>query len=100
MEGTNMSSYVVTKVRMEKSSEGSEHWHIEGVCTNAELHYTRQEVVDSLDDSDTWETEADGDRATIRKMGFCPQAGCLATPYITTNADDSAANNLVNLPRC
>jgi hypothetical protein len=27
-------------------------------------------------------------------------AGCFATPYITTDADATAKNNLDNLPRC
>jgi len=96
-----MTTYAVTKVRKESSGSGNQrHEHIEGVCSTAGVHYIRKEVVDSLEAGDTWQTLADGDRATIHKITYCPASGCLATPYIRTGADATIANNLENLPRC
>ncbi len=95
-----MADYTVTKVRIESSSQGGQHEHIEGVCTEAGTHYTRKQVVDSLDDGKDWQTKGDGKYAKIRKMSYCKHSGCMATPYITTDADATAKNNLDNLPRC
>jgi hypothetical protein len=95
-----MTTYTVTHVRKEWSDQGRSHEHIEGVCTTSGDHYTRKEVVDSIDEGNTWRTVADDDYATIRKMTYCPSAACLATPYIKTDADATAKNNLENLPRC
>lgn len=94
-----MTTYVVTKVRKELSADTS-HEHIEGVCTEDGTHYTRQEVVDSIDDGNTWKTSADGYEATIEKMTYCPESGCLAKPYIKTNPDSTKKDNLENLDRC
>jgi hypothetical protein len=95
-----MPDYTVTKVRMESSDQGGRHEHIEGVCTSGGTHYTRKEVVDSLDAGKDWQTLADGDYAKIRKISYCKHSGCLTTPYITTGADATTKNNLDNLPRC
>jgi hypothetical protein len=92
-----MSTYTVTKVRKERSADGS-HRHIEGVITTANVHYTRREVVASIDAGNTWNTSANGQTATIHKMGYCPQSTCLASPYTKTGADGTVANNLENLP--
>jgi hypothetical protein len=95
-----IADYTVTKVRMEASSQGGQHEHIEGVCTDAGVHYTREEVVDSLNEGNYWQTKGNGQYAKIHKMSFCKHSGCSATPYITSDADDTAKNNLDNLPRC
>jgi hypothetical protein len=95
-----VASYTVTRVRKETSSQGGQHEHIEGVCTTADVHYTRAEVVDSIRVGNTWRTFADGRYADIRPIAYCRWTGCLATPYITTEADETAKNNLENLPRC
>lgn len=95
-----MASYTVTKVQMESSDEGGRHEHIEGVCISSGTHYTRGEVVNSLRRGDTWKTSANGRSATIREIQSCEHTGCHATPYITTNADATAKDNLDNLPRC
>jgi len=95
-----MTTYTVIRVRKESSSQGSQHEHIEGVCTTADLHYTRREVVDSINGGNTWRTAADGQYADIRPIRYCRYSGCMATPYITTGADETAKNNLENLPRC
>jgi hypothetical protein len=94
-----MSTYTVTKVRKELSSDGT-HRHIEGVCTSGGTHYTRQEVVDSINAGNTWETSADGYRATIETMSYCAKAGCLAKPYIKTKPDSTKKDNLENLDLC
>lgn len=92
-----MTTYTVTGVRMESCGDGI-HEHIEGVCTSAGVHYTRKQVVDSIDAGNTWKTSAGGYEATIHKVARCRR--CSATPYIETNPDSSRQDNLDNLPRC
>jgi hypothetical protein len=94
-----MTIYTVTKVRKEWSADKT-HEHIEGVCTSDGTHFTRQEVVDSIDAGNTWKTNADGYEATIEMMKFCPKANCLANPYIKTKPDSTKKDNLENLDRC
>jgi hypothetical protein len=94
-----LATYVVTRVRKELSADGS-HRHIEGVCTSTGTHYTRREVVDSIDAGNTWKTSADGYEAVITKITYCPRPACMATPYIKTNADSTKKDNLENLDLC
>jgi hypothetical protein len=94
-----VATYVVTKVRKELSADRT-HRHIEGVCTAAGSHYTRREVVDSIDSGNTWKTNADGYEAVIEKINYCPKANCYATPYIKTNPDSTKKDNLENLDPC
>lgn len=90
----------VTKVRKESSSDGS-HRHIEGVCTVEGTHYTRRQVVDSINAGNVWTTRSpSGNTAVIRPISYCPASGCLASPYITTRADSQKDDNLENLPPC
>jgi hypothetical protein len=72
--------------------------HIEGVCVESGTHYTRQEVVDSIQAGNTWQTKADGYEATIEPISNCPK--CTAAPYIRTNPDSTEKDNLENLDRC
>jgi Protein of unknown function (DUF3892) len=95
-----MDKYVVRKVRMEWSLDGGWHQHIEGVCTEGDAFYTRDEVVRSLRAGDVWTTEGDGDYARIREVRSCNHPGCTVTPYITTAPDETKTNNLDELPRC
>jgi hypothetical protein len=92
-----MAAYTVTRVRKERSSDSS-HEHLEGVCTDTNLHYTRAEVVASLEAGNAWKTSAGGHTATIHKVAHCPR--CTASPYIETNPDSTKQDNLVNLPTC
>jgi hypothetical protein len=94
-----MTTYTITKVRKETSSDGS-HKHIEGVCTTAGVHYTRKQVVDSIKAGNVWKTSADGYTATVETMSYCPRSGCLATPYIKTKPDSTKKDNLENLDAC
>ena len=94
-----MAFYTVVKVRKEWSADSS-HQHIEGVCTDAGIHYTRQEVVSSIDAGSTWKTNAGGFSAEIVTMSYCSHPSCLAKPYIKTNPDSSKLDNLENLPLC
>jgi hypothetical protein len=94
-----MASYTVTKVRKEQSSDGT-HRHIEGVCTDDGTHYTRQQVVDSINASNTWKTSAGGYTATIEVISYCPKSNCYAKPYIKTNPDSTTQDNLENLLEC
>jgi len=94
-------TFTVTKVSKEWSSVPRAHEHIEGVCTVDGTHYTRRQVVDSMDRNDDWYTRgADGSSARIKRASGCPVTGCPATPYITTAPDHTTANNLDNLARC
>ena len=92
-----MASFTVIQVRKQRASDGS-HRHIEGVITSEGAHYTRAEVVASIDDGHTWQTSADGHTATIRKLPYCIGSNCLASPYIATNPTSTALDNLENLP--
>lgn len=92
-----MSTYIVTKVRMESCGDRV-HQHIEGVCTDTGTHYSRKEVADSITAGNTWKTSAGGYEAVIHKVSTCRR--CPATPYIETNPDSSKLDNLDNLPRC
>ncbi|MGH3428274.1 MAG: DUF3892 domain-containing protein, partial [Mycobacteriales bacterium] len=94
-----MSTYTVTHVRKELSEDRS-HRHIEGVCTDEGIHYTRSQVVASIHAGNTWKTSAGGRSATIEVISFCPEPRCLATPYIKTNPDSTGLDNLENLPEC
>ena len=60
-------------------------------------HHTRAEVVASIKAGNRWVTVGGG---VIRPINYCPASRCVASPYITTRADDSTDNNLENLPRC
>jgi hypothetical protein len=91
--------FIVNKVRQEDSSDRS-HRHIAGVCTTAGTYYTRKQVVDSINAGNYWKSEADGYSATITVMSYCPKAGCMAAPYIKTNADSTKKDNLDNLDSC
>jgi hypothetical protein len=92
--------YVVARVRKESSDQGGRHEHIEGVCTTDNTHYTRGQVVSSLNAGNIWVTSAGGHEAPIRPISYCTSSACHASPYITTRADTSRDDNLENLPRC
>ncbi|MDQ1712432.1 MAG: hypothetical protein QOE45_1882 [Frankiaceae bacterium] len=94
-----MATYTVTRVRRETSVDGS-HEHIEGICTDMGIHYTRKEVFDSICGGDVWLTVIGGFTAEISTQSFCPAARCLAAPYLKTNPDSTLLDNLENLPPC
>ena len=90
---------IVTKVRKETSTDGT-HRHLEGVCTIDETHYSRGQVVASINAGEDWYTSAGGHQARIKPMTYCPAPACRAQPYITTAPDHTTVNNLENLPPC
>jgi hypothetical protein len=94
-----MATYIVTRVRMERSADKT-HLHLEGVCTDADVHYTRLEVVDSIWAGNVWKTQADGHEAVIEAVPYCPHGICLAAPYLRTNPDSTEKDNLENLDQC
>lgn len=96
-EGFDMATFTVTKVRKERADDGS-HRHVEGVITSDGRHYSRREVVSSIDQGDKWQTSAGGYTATIDTLPYCLSPSCLASPYITTNPTSTALDNLENLP--
>jgi uncharacterized protein DUF3892 len=90
----------VVKVRKELSNDGT-HEHIKGVCTTADVYYSRAEVVRGIAKGERWVTRGPtGAEAEIRPLAYCPGSACLAAPYITTRRDSSRDDNLENLPRC
>lgn len=91
-----MATYIVTRVRKEYSADGT-HRHIAGVVTDDDVHYTRQEVVDSIWAGNVWKTQAEGYEAVIEPVPYCPQGICLAAPYLKTNPDSPGKDNLENL---
>jgi hypothetical protein len=94
-----LSSYTVTHVRRELSDDRS-HRHIEGVCTTADIHYSRMQVVDSINDGNTWRTSAGDRSALISVVSSCHRPNCQASPYLRTNPDSNTQDNLENLPDC
>jgi hypothetical protein len=94
-----LATYTVTRVRKERSTDGT-HEHIAGVCTTANVYYTRREVVDSINGGNTWRTSAGGYSATITPTNYCLKANCFASPYIKTNPNSTKKDNLENLDRC
>jgi Protein of unknown function (DUF3892) len=94
-----MAEYIVTKVHKQSSVDGS-HSHIQGVCTEDGTYYSREEVVDSINDGNVWRTRAGGSEETIKVLEYCPRPRCFATPYIKTNPDSTKKDNLENLDPC
>ena len=92
--------FTVTKVSKERADNGS-HEHIKGVCVADGTHYTRAQVVASINAGNTWTTRSpSGSTATIRPISYCTSYACVAAPYITTRPDNQKDDNLENLPRC
>ncbi|HWG07489.1 MAG TPA: DUF3892 domain-containing protein [Solirubrobacteraceae bacterium] len=94
-----MTEYIVTRVRKALSDDAT-HRHISDVCTQGAIRFTRHEVIDSIREGHSWKTIADGHIAEIRIVGACPHDGCAFGPYIATNPDGNAKDNLENLDRC
>jgi hypothetical protein len=92
-----MARYTVTKVRKERSADGS-HRHIAGVITASGIFYSRSEVADSIKAGNSWITSAGGYTAVIQVISYCPRSGCYANPYLKTNPDSTKLDNLENLP--
>ena len=69
-----MATFIVTRVRKELSEDGT-HRHIEGVCTDTGDHYTRREVVDSIDKGNILPSGSVLCDAVHRNQPQQPQAG-------------------------
>jgi hypothetical protein len=95
-----MATYYVTKVRKETvTKDGASHRHLIGVQTGDGSYYTNQQVVDSIAATNDWYTDVFGQpKARIKKLEYCPDRSCMHKPYITTEADKTANNNLENMP--
>ena len=91
-----MAEHFVIGVRKAMSADAT-HRHISEVCTAGPIHYTRQEVIDSIREGDRWMTLASGNRAEIHIVGTCPHEGCNLGPYIATNPNGTDQDNLENL---
>lgn len=91
-------TYEVNKARFEYA-KGYSHKHIIGLVTIYGTYFTNQQIVDSLNAGDTWQTSVPGEpKAKIHPIGYCPRDQCYHKPYLTTYADNSSKNNLDNLP--
>jgi Protein of unknown function (DUF3892) len=94
-----ITDHIVIGVRKALSDDAT-HRHISDVCTAGPIHYTRQEVIDSIREGDSWKTLGDGHSAEIRIVDGCPHDGCTLSPYIATNPDSTAMDDLENLAPC
>lgn len=94
-----MTEHLVIGVRKALSADAT-HRHISEVCTAGPIRYTRQEVIDSIREGDSWKTLADGHRAEIGVVDCCPRDGCTLSPYIATDPDSTDKDNLENLDPC
>lgn len=93
-----MATYYVTHVRrMNGGRLGATHDHIVGVWTSAGEFYENDRVIRSIAVGHTWQTAIAGaPYAEIHPVSQC--AVCGLSPYLRTNGDRWAANNLENLP--
>jgi hypothetical protein len=91
-----MTEHLVISVRKALSDDAT-HRHVSEVCTAGPIHYTRQEVIDSIRAGDSWKTLAEGNRAEIHIVDRCSHEGCTLSQYIATNPDASNSDNLENL---
>jgi hypothetical protein len=94
-----MATYIVTGVRKVLSDDFS-HRHIVGVCTSDRQFHTKQAVIDSINDGNTWKTKAPHFEETIKVTNGCPEPGCTDAPYIETNRWSMRKDNLENLNLC
>jgi hypothetical protein len=94
-----MAEHIVIGVRKALSADAT-HRHISELCTAGPIHYTLQEVIDSIRDGDTWRTLDDGYRADVRIVDSCLEDGCGLSPYIATDRDGTANDDLENLGSC
>ena len=96
-----MATFHVIKVKKEATIiRGTPHRHIIGVITNDGVEWTNEEVVTSIEvHQNDWCTSVPGQpMAKIRPFDSCPTTGCPHRPYLMTEADSTAENNLENLP--
>jgi Protein of unknown function (DUF3892) len=98
-EAATMTEHLVTGVRKAPSDDAT-HWHVNEVCTQGAIRYTRQHVIESILLGNTWRTLDDGHSAEIRIIDSCPRRGCSLGPYIATNPDSTTKENLENLDPC
>lgn len=94
-----MANYHVTHVRKQQSGGLiTTHEHIVGVWTTANVMYTNAEVVSSIAAGNVWVTSVLGaPEAQIHTANGC--GACGYAPYLRTDGDRWAANNLENLPK-
>lgn len=85
----------ITSVHKEPSASGS-HKHIGKVKTTADLIYSRQEVINSINQGNEWYSRSPGGTQARVRVREC-RYGDL-TEYIRTDADSTTTDNLDNLP--
>jgi hypothetical protein len=89
----------VKGVRWVLAADGT-HDHIAGVCTAEDVYFSRDDVVNRIEQGEQWWFGSDGTRARIRTARTCPSPGCGASSYITTDSADTSTYTLENLPVC
>jgi hypothetical protein len=93
-----MATYTVNRVHKGLSANGT-HEHVEAICTTANLKYTRDQVIASINGADDWYTSVGGRSAKIIVVNNgCGR--CHLKPYIRTTADSTTSDNLLSLPAC
>lgn len=91
-----MQTYYVIKVR-KKICGKRDSRHIVGVVTDDNQFHPNARVVQSIKAQNKWMTWVHGvPPATVKELDRCPH--CTHGPYLTTDADRTAKNNLENLP--
>ncbi|BDG10067.1 hypothetical protein [Anaeromyxobacter paludicola] len=95
-----MATFNVTKIRKEAPAGNPTHEHIVGVFTSDGTYRTVQEVADSIEAGDEWQTApADAPPAAIGVELFCPNAWCMMKPYLSSCPGPFLASDLEKLPR-
>lgn len=72
---------LVTGLRRELSADRS-HRHIVGVYTSEGTYRTNRQVVDSLQEGETWFSTNGGERVPINWIRWCPEMNCGMKPYL------------------
>jgi hypothetical protein len=85
----------IVRVRKEASASGN-HKHISRVKTTADVEYTRQDVINSINAGNEWFSQSPGGVQARVRVRPC-RYGDL-TQYIRTDADSTTSDNLDNLP--
>jgi hypothetical protein len=93
-----MGEFIVVGVTKAPSADGT-HDHVSDLCTQGAIHYTRHEVIESIEAGDRWRILAHGMNGEIRVIESCPHPGCMLGPYIQSNTHGTGTDNLENLPR-
>jgi hypothetical protein len=92
-----MSELIVVGMRKAPSADAT-HEHISDLCTQGAIHYTRQEVIESIEGGDRRKAFGEGTDAEIRVIRRCPHPGCTLAPISRVTHMALARTNLRTSP--